>query len=282
MKPTRTTRRQRESPRVRELLNDHSGDPIHTREHVLLFACLLMLRLLDQRDRDLQAVADFEGRKHRSLLPEPDVWQKLVSHDPGQAGQFLGRLAIELRNSSSREAPVQFLAASLHNLFFSARQAEGQSLLTRRVFRLIRHIDEYDLSDPAARQSASEDLETSLDRFTHTEKYSGQFTTPPDLCRFMVDIAAPKPGERIYDPCLGMGGLLATAARRLQENQSALAPGIWSELQENSIFGIEQQPDLCLLASVRLMLAGITTPRIECGDTLIRECHPHHQRLGRR
>ena len=87
----------------------------------------------------------------------------------------------------------------------------------------------------------------------------------------MVDIAAPKAGERIYDPCFGMGGLLVTAARRLQESHSALTPVAWAELQENSIFGIEQQFDLCLLATVRLMLAGIHTPRLECGDTLERD-----------
>ena len=73
-----------------------------------------------------------------------------------------------------------------------------------------------------------------------------------------------------------MGGLLVVGARRLQESQSTLAPLAWAELQENSIFGNEQKPDLCLLAAVRLMLAGITTPRIECGDRL--ERNPSQQR----
>ena len=95
----------------------------------------------------------------------------------------------------------------------------------------------------------------------------------------MVDIAAPKPGERIYDPCFGMGGLLVTAAHRLQESQNVVAPGAWAELQANSIFGIEQQPDSCLLAAVRLMLAGIDMPRLECGDTLERD--PSERRSSR-
>src|SRR5439155_306826 len=106
------------------------------------------------------------------------------------------------------------------NLFLPSRIADSVDPKRHLVFEFVRLIDSFDFSDPASRNSAADLFEDLLDRFTRSEKYSGQFTTPPDLCRFMVDIAAPKPGERIYDPCHGMGGLLVTAARRLLECQS--------------------------------------------------------------
>lgn len=272
MNPARPTRRHPDSPRVQELLDAMRSSPLQSRDGLLLIACLLMLRLIDQRERDLQAVAEFDGRRYVSDLPEPDLWQRLVSQTPDNVGGFLGRISSQLlRRSSSSGTPIQFLVATLDNLFHSARQEESLAPKPRLAVEIVQLINSFDLSDQVSRNSAAELFEDLLGRFTRSEKYSGQFTTPPDLCRFMVDIAAPKPGERIYDPCLGMGGLLVTAARRLQESQSSLAPAAWAELQENSIFGIELQPDLCLLATVRLMLAGITTPRIECGDTLERE-----------
>ena len=272
MKLPRSTGRHPDSPRVQELLDAMRSSPLQSRDGLLLFACLLMLRLIDQRERDLQAVAEFEGQRRTPILPEPDLWQRLVSEAPDTVGRFLSRIPSQLNRAlSATGAPVQFLAATLDNLFYSARQEEGRAPNSQLANDMLRLIDSFDFSDAGSRNSAADLFEDLLGRFTRSEKYSGQFTTPPQLCRFMVDIAAPRPGERIYDPCLGMGGLLVTAARRLQQSQNSLAPAAWAELQENSIFGIEQQPDLCLLAAVRLMLAGITTPRIECGDTLERE-----------
>lgn len=272
MKPPRSTRSHPESTRVQQLLDTMRSSPLQSREGLLLLACLLMLRLIDQREKELQAVADFEDRRHVSILPEPDLWRRLLSHTPDTVGRFLDRISSELRRSSSSSGtPIQFLATTLDKLFYATRQEEGLEPNPQLALEMVRVIDSFDLNDPGSRNSAADLFEDLLDRFMRSEKYSGQFATPPDLCRFMVDIAAPKPGERVYDPCFGMGGLLVAAARRLQESQSSLSPGAWAELQENSIFGIELQADLCLLASVRLMLAGIATPRLECGDTLERE-----------
>lgn len=276
MKLARSKRRHPESPHAQQLLDVVVNSPLLMRDVLLLFGSLLMLRLIDQRDCELGAEAEFEGRRHISIFPEPDLWQRLASQPPNRPQDslsVLGHVAVVLSDSSrSMGTPLQFLAPTLMDL--SRRMLRDDSS-NRLVTEFLQLVDAFDFSDPDSRNSAADLFEDLLDRFTRSEKYSGQFTTPPDLCRVMVDIAAPKAGERIYDPCFGMGGLLVTAARRLQESQSTLAPGAWADLQENSIFGIEQQPDLCLLAAVRLMLAGITTPRIECGDTLERE--PGHR-----
>ena len=58
----------------------------------------------------------------------------------------------------------------------------------------------------------------------------------------MLDLADPKPGERVYDPCFGLGGLLAASARRITASAKSLPPAAWIDLRQNSIFGIEIEP----------------------------------------
>lgn len=44
---------------------------------------------------------------------------------------------------------------------------------------------------------------------------SGEFHTPAALARLIVELAAPRPGDRVLDPACGTGGILAAAARRI-------------------------------------------------------------------
>src|SRR2546421_8871429 len=46
---------------------------------------------------------------------------------------------------------------------------------------------------------------------------AGQFFTPRQVIKAMVQVLDPKVGERVYDPCCGTGGFLAQAAQYLHE-----------------------------------------------------------------
>lgn len=270
-----TLKRRPGSDGSHEVLELMRSSPSEMREGLLLFASLLMLRLLEHRDRELQAVADFEGRNRNPIFPDSGAWKFLAGHPHPAVSRFISQLATQ---RSSAEHSVHFLAATLNKLFAPSKYAKEVDSKYRLLPDFIHIIERFDFGDLASQDAASTLFEDLLEQYVRTEKFAGQFTTPPNLCRFMVDIAAPKAGERIYDPCFGMGSLLVNAAHRLQETKGALAPSAWAELQENSIFGIEQRSDLCFLASVRLMLAGIVSPRLECGDTLERD--PSQQRSG--
>ena len=53
-----------------------------------------------------------------------------------------------------------------------------------------------------------------LSQFASQEgKKGGEFYTPRDVVRLMVRLVDPQPGMRIYDPCVGSGGMLITAKR---------------------------------------------------------------------
>ena len=78
----------------------------------------------------------------------------------------------------------------------------------------------------------------------------------------MVELASPEPGESVYDPCFGCGGLLAAAARRL----GAVSPS--GDEPAVAIFGIEIQPSVYVVGLCRLLLAGIERPGLAYDDAL--------------
>ena len=77
----------------------------------------------------------------------------------------------------------------------------------------------------------------------------------------MADLLDPSPGERIYDPCFGTGGLLATVTSRLHEKAMQMPPKVWTEVQQQSVFGVEINPFAYSIGLARVVLAGIEKTR---------------------
>ncbi len=101
-------------------------------------------------------------------------------------------------------------------------------------------------------------------------KFGGEFTTPRHVVDLMVELVDPKPGDRVYDPCFGVGGLLVEAARRLRRAVASESPRRWGEVRNNGIFGVEINAASFVIGLCRVVLAGIDKPGLELGDALER------------
>ena len=83
-----------------------------------------------------------------------------------------------------------------------------------------------DLSTPAGRRLAADVYEEAVRFMVHRHGESvGQFVTPAPVVDLMVALANPAPGEKVYDPCFGFGGLLVEALRRTRGATDASSPG---------------------------------------------------------
>lgn len=91
-------------------------------------------------------------------------------------------------------------------------------------------------------------------------KKGGQFYTPTQVVRLMVQILKPKEGMAIYDPTVGSGGMLIQSHQYVQEQG-----GDPNNLQ---IEGQENDPTVVAICKMNIILHNITKYNIEYADTL--------------
>jgi type I restriction enzyme M protein len=97
----------------------------------------------------------------------------------------------------------------------------------------------------------------------------GQFFTPRQVIKAMVQIISPAPTETVYDPCCGTGGFLAQSyefmARKLGD---APASTDLAALKSQTFFGREKENLVFPIALANLILHGIDQPNLWHGNTL--------------
>jgi len=102
-----------------------------------------------------------------------------------------------------------------------APDASGKKLIPNEVVHaLISHFNEIDLSN----QSVPPDVlgrayEYLIKQFADDAgAKAGEFFTPPEVVDTLVRILEPKPGDTVYDPTCGSGGMLVHSADFLREH----------------------------------------------------------------
>jgi len=126
-----------------------------------------------------------------------------------------------------------------------------------------------DMSTPAGRRLAADVFDEAVRFMVHRHGESlGQFVTPAPVVDLMVALANPAPGEKVYDPCFGFGGLLVEALRRTRGATDASSPG--QEVGPAAIAGVESDWRAYPVGLCRLVLAGVDRPDLTCGDALVR------------
>lgn len=120
-------------------------------------------------------------------------------------------------------------------------------------------LSSFDLDDPR-----SDLVGDAFELFTGSDArgQEGQFFTPHNAVGLLVDLADPKPGERVIDPACGAGGFLSAAARRL------VAAGADPAEAVSCVHGIDKDRYLASLAATRLAFVAFTRPEVTCADSL--------------
>lgn len=102
-----------------------------------------------------------------------------------------------------------------------APDGSGKPLIPNEVVHaLIQHFDEYDLSN----KSVPPDIlgrayEYLIKQFADDAgAKAGEFFTPPEVVDTLVRILEPRPGDTVYDPTSGSGGMLVHTADYLREH----------------------------------------------------------------
>lgn len=143
-----------------------------------------------------------------------------------------------------------------------------EDLAPKVVSTIIRWSLDFDLESDRGRQSAGDALEALLDQANRL-RAGGDLvaSAPPAVAKLMVDLVQPRAGERIYDPCFGLGGLLVAAASRLAE-QVPLIPSEGHGVPKQFFFGGEAQFPPVVIGLARMVLAGVHNPGFQSYSAL--------------
>ncbi len=241
---------------------------------------ILFLRILDESEAHEAEAAEAVGADFTPSLAAPYRWQdwaaplgpKRVELQNAQLGAFFafvnGELIPYLRNLKSQPdaAPRQKVISEIMS------GVEKTRVDTERNF-----LDVLDRVD-ALRAGSIDDThifplsqvyEGLLLKMGEKGNDGGQFFTPREVIRAMVDVIAPQIGESLYDPCCGTGGFLAQSFEYLlRQAGDDLTPEEREALKHRTLYGREKENLIYPIALANLILHGIDQPNIWHGNTL--------------
>ena len=96
-------------------------------------------------------------------------------------------------------------------------------------------------------------------------KKAGEFYTPADVVRTLVEVIEPQPGMSIYDPTCGSGGMLIQTRDYIRE--------IGGDPRDLSLYGQESIGTTWSICKMNMLLHGIAHADIRQEDTLRRPQH---------
>ena len=99
-------------------------------------------------------------------------------------------------------------------------------------------------------------------KFAPEKAKKGEIYTPREVIKLMVKILDPKPGESVYDPCCGSGGMLLLSHFHVMERYGK------DEARKLFLFGQERNPEIYAICQMNLILHDIKNGNIANGDTL--------------
>ncbi|MFG2938339.1 N-6 DNA methylase [Streptomyces sp. NPDC048282] len=93
----------------------------------------------------------------------------------------------------------------------------------------------------------------------------GEFYTPRAVVRMMVELLGPKQGMRIYDPCVGSGGMLIHAKEHVEEHGGDTSDMFFAGQDANS--------GSWIMSTMNMVLHGVRRFDLHTGDTLAEPAH---------
>ncbi|MEZ7715530.1 class I SAM-dependent DNA methyltransferase [Micrococcus luteus] len=252
-------------------------EPQEYGDYILPFTVLRRLecQLAPTKDQVLQALKD--------TTMSPDLLENWVGVQFGLP--FYNSSKLDLRKIASVDDKVYAsledyldgFSPAVADLWESFKFLEKARHLQKGgvLFQVIQHFASIDLSDEAVPDMMMGDLFEDLmyRAFSRKGKGAGEFYTPRDAIRMMVDIlfnsddkglTNPHEIRSIYDPTAGTGGMLLVAKKALEAMNSDI---------EVSLHGQESMASSYAIGKADLMIQGGEPDSLRYGDTLANDLY---------
>lgn len=216
---------------------------------------------LEESDGDLEYAAFAEH--HHFIVPEDAHWNRVreTTNNVGLALQNAMR-AIEKANPDT-----------LEGIFGDASWTNKNRLSDETLINLVEHFSQHKLNlKTVADDKLGNAYEYLIKEFADDSGHTAaEFYTNRTVVKLMTKIMDPQPGESVYDPTCGSGGLLLNCALHLRDEGK--------EYRNLKLYGQEINLITSAIARMNMFMHGIEEFSIVRGDTLARPAFMENDQL---
>nr|WP_245682988.1 class I SAM-dependent DNA methyltransferase [Alkalibacterium thalassium] len=223
---------------------------------------LFFKRLSDVYDEETQAALELSGgdeefasfpENHRFVIPDGCHWD-----DVRAVSENVGVAIANSMNGIERANPDTLYG--VFSSFDDANWTDKNKLSDERLKDLIEHMSKIRVGNENYSSDVMGDsYEFLIKKFADlSKKNAGEFYTPRSVVKLMVKMLDPKPGDSVYDPACGTGGMLIEAIRNMRDDKSTYG----------KIYGQEKNLATSAIARMNLFLHGARDFKVKQGDTL--------------
>ncbi|MEK6408335.1 MAG: class I SAM-dependent DNA methyltransferase [Acidobacteriota bacterium] len=226
-----------------------------------IFPLLFYKRLCDVFDEETQAALDVSGgdqqfavfpENHRFQIPPDAHWREVrkAATSVGRALQSAMR-AIETANPDK-----------LYGIFGDAQWTNKDRLADAMLRDLVEHFSALELTlANLPEDELGNGYEYLIKKFADDSGHTAaEFYTNRTVVHLMTEMLEPQPGESIYDPTCGSGGMLLSCIAQLRRQGKE-----WRNVR---LYGQERNLMTSSIARMNCFLHGIEDFQIVRGDTL--------------
>ncbi len=199
-------------------------------------------------------IEDFdEDELHTFLIPDGCHW-----NDVRTVSENVGLAIVHAMVGIERANPDTL--GGLFNSFDDANWTDKNKLSDARLKDLVEHMSSLRVGNEDYSADVMGDAyEFLIKKFADlSKKNAGEFYTPRTVVKLMIEILDPKPGETVYDPACGTGGMLIEAIRHMNYDNKTYG----------RIYGQEKNLATSAIARMNLYLHGCQDFKVVQGDTL--------------
>lgn len=223
---------------------------------------LYFKRISDVYDEEEKAALEESGgdreyasfpEQHRFVIPDGCHWNDIRERNENLGSAIVNAMRqIELANPTTLYGVL--------SVFSSTNWANKNVFTDDKLRALIEHMSKYRLGNNDYDADLMGDAyEMLLKKFADlTKAKAGEFYTPRSVVKLLVRILDPQPGETVYDPACGTGGMLIESIHHMKNDNRCCG----------AIFGQEKNVVNASVAKMNLFLHGANDFNILCGDTL--------------
>ena len=223
---------------------------------------LFFKRISDVYDEETQEALELSGgdeefasfdENHSFVIPEGCHWKDLRN-----ASQDVGKIIVKAMNGIERANPDTL--SGVFSSFDDVTWTDKTKLTDERLKDLIEHMSKLKVGNKNYSADVMGDAyEYLIKKFADlSKKNAGEYYTPRTIVKLMVMLMDPKPGDTVYDPACGTGGMLIEAIRHIGDKQ----------MTYGRIYGQENNLSTSAIARMNLFLHGASDFKVTQGDTL--------------